>query len=232
MGSNWRRIAKVHTRVLCGPWTGIVTKHRLLSWKLEGFHGECPSNFEGILTIPRIPVKPSVYPVNIDTPKYPHLQDAHLPSIPSSEVDLVIGTDVPYFTHSEASLGAINLRYPLNLTRQTDFIDTSADLLAKSLNNLWDEKLYFKGINLNVKRPLSREDVYTSDLLKKKVRLVNDRYELTPLWKPDKPALSENDCVVVKRLGQLRNLLTMSNWKLFNRDEKVPRRGFCRKSSF
>ena len=75
---------------------------------MEGLHGECPSDFEGILTSPRIPVKSNVYPVNIDTPKYPRLLDAHLPSIPSSEVDLVIRTDVPYITHSEASLGAIN----------------------------------------------------------------------------------------------------------------------------
>ncbi|KAK3754770.1 hypothetical protein QZH41_007277 [Actinostola sp. cb2023] len=173
-------------------------------------------------SISKLPVTTESMARQLDVTAWPHLRDINLPRWIESEVDLLIGSDVPLALQAKEVRGGgkgepyatrtvlgwvINgpLGRATQSSRSSNFIHTDAELERQF-------RIYcnmeFNDSQYDGKTTMSQDDKQALSIMEETVQLKDGHYEMALPWKHSPPHLSNNKVVAEHRLKLLKRRLS------------------------
>ncbi|XP_064637875.1 uncharacterized protein LOC135494055 [Lineus longissimus] len=189
-------------------------------------------------------------PQQIST-SWDHIQELGLTDIDASEVQLLIGVDVPLaHVHTDTRMGdetePIAVKTPLGwmlmgMSKTQDshkavaninFITSRDQQLHQDIEKFWQTESF--GVAFTTETPLSAEDKRATKILEETTHLVDGHYEVGMLWKDPDAVLPNNKHIAVRRYHLLEKRMKKdSEFKSLYADtlNGYIEKGFARKLS-
>ena len=172
-----------------------------------------------VWTIDKLPISSACIPKSEDFHHWPHLRDIQVPEVDSSEVTLLIGSDVPEVfwalderrgkrkqPYAVRSLLGWTMIGPAEFNTQNsfnvNFVRFEDELLHLQVEQFW--KTDFNDSLADSKLALSREDQDALSIMKNTISMIDGHYQLSLPWRHSTPSLSDNRMLAEARLRLLR----------------------------
>ena len=200
--------------------TGSIIYGQALDLHVQPINGDDTVSLRNVWLVKRLPISTQSAAVIDDIKNLPYLADIHVPSIDTTNVMLLIGTDFPE-AHIPLEVQSCHCDQPYAIRTRlgwairgplktpciskainVNFQNTSDILLQQQLERMWTTD--FDDRNRDDSKSMSVEDKCAMKTMETSVTFENGLYQLGLPWRDESTCLPNNMALALVRLQQLR----------------------------